>query len=303
MESDYDEIIAKIDKAIITHGIPHYINKWRKIDIPENFDSYDDFLNFLKEYVKAYHYHSFVKSLKQQSEYAIQSRKEHMEKEENGYLPEFKWDTKNKIGTIKFYHFYNGLDEKKNNDAINNITNIVVTNFNDWINKDINGLIIDLREHKGGNMWAHIPSLKNILGNTTLLSFTNIQVTHKDKKWINMRDGEIFHNEEFMSRELKFKKPIAVLVSKNTASSGEFITGIFYKRDNVRMFGDKTKETAGYFSANCGFKITDDIVLFSTIVLCETTDGILHTDEILHVDQKTNNPMTDAKKWIMKEIL
>ena len=290
MKLNYAKIIAKIDKAIINYGIPQYISKWIKIDIPEKFKSYTDFVIFLQKYVKVYHFHSLINSPKLQSD--------NMNQTENRPFPEFEWDLKNKIGTIKFYHFYNSADEKKNNDTANKIIDLVETNLNKWIDRNINGLIIDLREHQGGNMWPHVQSLKNILGDTTLLSFTNKNISHNTKKWVNLRNGKVFHNEKFMSKSIKFKKPIAVLVSKNTTSSGEFIAGIFYKRNNVKLFGEKT---GGYFSVNRGFKINDDILLFLTVALCKTVDGTLHVDERLYVDVKTNNPISSAKKWIMSK--
>ena len=91
------------------------------------------------------------------------------------------------------------------------------------IKKDLSSIIIDLSEHTGGNMWAAIRTLTNIYGETTLLKFTS------SKDWINIANNTEI-NGQFMTNELKFKKPIHIIVSSQTASSGEIIAASFKGR-------------------------------------------------------------------------
>ena len=106
-----------------------------------------------------------------------------------------------------------------------------------------------------------------------------------------------------MTNKLKFNKPIAVIVSNKTGSSGEIIAGIFIGRKNTKMFGKNTNKTAGYFSSNYSGKdteINNDLTLVLTKDFVTTVDGKFHINEVIYVDKKTSTPITDAKKWIIK---
>jgi hypothetical protein len=166
---NYYIIIKQIDNTIQTNGIPYYIKKWKKIPIPNNFNDYDDFLIFLKKYVNEYHFHTYIKS-----EYLynkIQKKYMKQNKIKERPLPTFKFDKINKIGMITFFHFYNSYDEQINVKDTDKIIKLVHKYYIKWHGQNINGLIIDLRNHEGGNMWPHVKSLIDILGDTTLLSF------------------------------------------------------------------------------------------------------------------------------------
>ena len=294
---NYLIIIKQIDNTIQTNGIPYYIKKWKKIPIPDNFNDYNNFIIFLKKYVNAYHFHTHIKS--EQLYNKIQKKYMKQNKIKERPMPTFKFDKTNKIGMITFYYFYNSYDEQINIKDTNKIIKLVHNYYIKW--HDMNGLIIDLRNHEGGNMWPHVKSLIDILGNTTLLSFNNVKTKRTDKKWINIRNGMMYYDQEFMSNKLAFNNKIAVIVSDKTISSGEFITSIFYGRKNVKIFGDKVKKTGGYFSANGSIKINDDITLHFTSSLCTTVNGTFHKDEIIYVDKMTHKPITEAKKWILKK--
>jgi C-terminal processing protease CtpA/Prc len=97
----------------------------------------------------------------------------------------------------------------------------------------------------------------------TLAGFT-------DKKWCNIKDGIVSFKQKFITNKLVFEKPIAIIIGKHTISSGEFITGIFYGRSNVKIFGHKT---GGYFSSNNTIELNDDLIFNFTSSLCTTVDG------------------------------
>lgn len=297
MTNEYHKIINKVDNIIKKEGIPYYLDKWKKPLIPENFKSYEDFLYFLYKYVQTYHSHSFVYSISKTEKYKKQNIKQDNERP----MPEFKYDERTKIGTITYYQFINDYNnEKKTMNDYKKLIKLVQTTLLTWNKKGLNGLIIDLRKHYGGNMWPVVESLLDILGDTSLLSFTNIKAKFSDKKWINIKHGTIMKKDDkLITSKIKFNNPIAVIVSHNTASSGEFITGIFYGRSNVKIFGDKTNKTAGFFSVNKTIKINDDLIFNLTNKLCTTVDGTFHVDEVIRVDKKTSSPITDAKDWIV----
>ncbi len=288
------KIINKIYKLIQTYGIPYYLKKWKKIDIPNKFSSPEEFISFLNKFVKSYHRHSFI--------WLVSPHKSTIQTElESRPMPNFKWDDKNKIGTIIFYYFFNSSIRSENIKSTNEIVRIIHTNFVNWIKLGVTGIIIDLRKHTGGNMWPHVESLKDILGDTSLISFGNTLTEFTDKKWSNIQNNKIVWRQKFISDKLAFDKPIAIIVGKNTISSGEFIAAIFYGRSNVRIFGDKINKTVGYLSSNEVIKINKDISFALTNTLCTTVDGTFHINEYLPVDKMTDTPITDAKKWILSE--
>jgi len=296
-------IITKINKVITKYGIPYYVKKWKKIEVPKNFDPYYDPI-FLNKYVKTYHPHSFTisKFLYNKHNKSIKKNQIKQKNEDERPMPTFKYDQKNKIGMITFYHFITShLTEKEVKKENKKMVRLVEGVLKKWDVDNLNGLIIDLRKHSGGNMWPAIESLKTILGNNvTLLSFSNVKTKKSDNKWVNIKNGKI-NNGKYISNKLVYIRPIAILVSDDTASSGEFIAATFYGRENVKIFGDNTIKTAGALSANTSIKINNDITLFITVTLCTTADGTFHLDECLYVDKKTKTPVTDAKKWIMKQ--
>ena len=104
-------------------------------------------------------------------------------------LPSFYWDKRNKIRRIKYYHFYDNFTKKDEKDKKITIK-LVKNNLNKWLNEDIKGLIIDIRSHRGGNMWVFVVSLSQILGKTTLLAFTNKRLSKKNG-WINNESKKI----------------------------------------------------------------------------------------------------------------
>ena len=146
-------------------------------------------------------------------------------------------------------------------------------------------------------MWPVVYGLSDILGDTTLFSWNNEKTKKNEKKWNNFINGKVKMGK-FITNKLKFTKPIAVIVSRDTSSSGEFIASLFIGRDNTKLFGKNTDKTGGFFSVNGGTDINKDINFILTSSLQTTVDGVFHSNEIIKVDQKTSRPITDATKWI-----
>src|SRR3972149_9823161 len=148
MTSEYYKIIEKVDNIIKKEGIPYYLKSWKKPQLPEMFNTYDDFIRFLNEYVRSYHFHSFIYSISIYNKYTKQPNSNKIKKINDRPMPTFKYDNKTKIGTIIFYHFDNDYRNPKNTDRDHKkLVNMVKNNYRIWSNKGLNGIIIDLRNH------------------------------------------------------------------------------------------------------------------------------------------------------------
>ena len=284
---DSNNIIKKIIELIRENGIPKYIKKFKlSKKIPSRFQNDDKMVNWINNnIIKKYHKHSFLKNnelIKSNIKNEIHPRK----------VPDVFWDDKNKIGRIKYYHFYNSNIESKTQKDKTKTVKLVRKNIKKWLNKDMKGLIIDLRKHYGGNMWVFVESLVDILGDTTLLAFTNKKIT-KNEGWIN----NIRNNTKFLTKELKVKIPISVIFGKDTNSSGEVSAAILKGRINTKSFGEKSN---GKYSVNNNYKINNKYSLILTTTLTQTVDMEFSKDEYLVPDIKTTKPITEAKKWILK---
>ena len=290
-----NQIVGKIDNIITKFGIPKYVKKWHKLSIPNNLFDYGKIIGFLYKYVQKYHHHSFVQSQKLITETSEENSQELLMRP----MPNFSWNDQNKIGTIKFYHFINGYDQNENEQDTNKLINLVKKYIRTWTKNNLNGIAIDLTSHTGGNMWPTVNSLVDLLGNTTLFSWNNQKTKFTDKKWCNQIDGQVKFNQKFLTNALDFDRPIAIIVSNETASSGEFIASIFYGRSNVKIFGDNTNRTAGQLSVNQGFKINKDITLYIPVKLETTVDGVFQDQEYLTVDVNSKYPFDDAADWIL----
>lgn len=307
-------IIKLVDKYIRKYGIPKYVENmknpivlaasWREYCFKKygnKLCTYNDLYNYLNKLVRSYHHHSFVyiKSLEDKSNKNLNEVKiERPINRSSQPLPKFKWDSEYKIGTIIYYHFYLSNNQRQNEKDASQIVNMVKKEINKWKNNNLSALIIDLRKHYGGDMRPAINSLSEILGKTTLFGWNNKMVRYKDKKWVNYNNGSfgsITFNQKFLTNKLAFKKPIAVLVSNKTCSSGEIIASIFSGRSNAKIFGE---ETCGKLSGNTIIMINNDIDLILTISLITTVDEEFIDDEFVIIDKFTNRPIFDAKQWI-----
>ena len=294
----YTKIFKNIKEKIIKNGINIYLKKWKELDLPKSFKNYKDFILFIDAYLKKYHKHTFILSKKIDLIENKKSKKEDKKIINDKKIPDFNYNYKTKIGKIKFYHFYGGNKDKE----FNIITNELQKKINEWNKLGMKGLILDLTKHFGGNMWPVVYGLKDILGETTLFSWNNKKTSKKENKWMNMDSSGKLKHGRFLTDKLKFKNPIAVIVSKDTASSGEFITSIFIGRENCKIFGKNTNKTAGFFSVNGNIKINNDIELVLTQSLETTVDGKFHDNEIIYV-KETTKPLTSAKEYILKNLI
>ena len=169
-----------------------------------------------------------------------------------------------------------------------------------WLRKNMKGLIIDLRKHKGGSFYPFTMAMAPILFSTTIFGWGKEKVEQNEQKWINFDDiMNLLYNQKFLTKELPYDFPIAIIISNKTASAGEFSASIFNGRNNVKFFGKRSK---GLLSVNTTKNINEDIKIVIPTKFLTSVDGYFHKKEYIDVNVETNQPIYEAKKWIINNI-
>jgi len=292
---DSKQIITKIITLIKKNGIPKHIKKFKlPKKIPSTFKNENEMVRWITDNItRKYHKHTtLINNEWSKTNTKDKTMKNIYEKYGNPRkLPDIFWDNKNKIGRIKYYHFWGAYTKTETMKDTNKLVTFVRKTIQKWLKKDIKGIIIDVREHTGGDMWPFTHSLYDILGNSTLFAFTNKKITKKQKGWINNYQNI----NTYKKKELKIKIPIAVIYGKKTMSSGEFGAAIFKGRKNAKSFG---KKSGGYLSANQEYNINDKYTLLLTCTYIQTVDMEFNDSGYLMPDVITDKPITKAKQWI-----
>lgn len=289
-KKEYKKIINKLVKTIGKNGIPEKVKKWKKPELKYDFKTYEEFYRYLFKLARTYDKHTTVINLKSEEKYIKENKIDTRELRRDLEIKILD----NDILYIKFYHYVN--DHMK--DWLKDQEKWVSKNkskLNKMLKKDLKGIVIDLSDHYGGNMWPGVLALSDIYGDTTLFRFTS------EKKWANLISGKLKWGK-LNNNPLKFNKPIGVIVSQKTASSGEIIASTFKGRSNTFFLGDKTNKSGGFFSSNQGFFIDKEqnLNLILTVSLIETVDEKVHTLEYLRV-KKSENPIKEAVSKIKKK--
>lgn len=270
-----DKKLLEINSIINKYGLPHKVKKFNKnqsrilhiLSYLMNTTTHRE-IEYLNFYAQAYDKHTRVIDISKNRIQLPPKQVMNLRKS-----PLLSWN--NNILTIKWFLYLNPNDGtwketldkyvKKNRNLINK-----------ELNKKPNKLILDFTDHHGGNMWASILSMEEIYGETTLLAFGKEKVLKKNKDWFNLINGKDKIGE-FLTKKLKFQKPIEVLVGDGTISSGELAAATFIGRENVIVKGT----SGGWMSVNEGYKINKDYELNLTAYLITTVDGKFHKKEII----------------------
>ncbi|RYE29524.1 MAG: hypothetical protein EOP42_14185 [Sphingobacteriaceae bacterium] len=150
--------------------------------------------------------------------------------------------------------------------------------------KRIRGWILDLRINTGGSMYEMLAGLGLLLGDGKVGGFVD-QHRKPEESWI-LEEGNIYLDSAQVSnipnnvqlKELKRKTfPIAVLLSGQTASSGEVVAISTAGRQNTIRIGENS---AGYTTSNKGFEINSQAGLNLAVDFDADRTGRIYRDYI-----------------------
>ncbi|QPH39675.1 S41 family peptidase [Pedobacter endophyticus] len=170
---------------------------------------------------------------------------------------------------------------------------------------DIKGWIVDLRDNTGGNMYPMIAGLGPLLGSGNLGYFVSpngnkkkltpwsYSATPKKPTTMGIQLDSLY---ELEGKNAK----IAVLIGPHTGSSGEMTAISFIGAPNTKLFGEPT---AGYTSANSGFKLSNGDYLY--LAVSYTADrnkkeyrSKIQPDVFLKAKKGEDTAIESALQWI-----
>jgi C-terminal processing protease CtpA/Prc len=157
---------------------------------------------------------------------------------------------------------------------------------------DAKGVIIDLRENTGGNMYPMITAVSPLLPDGVILKFksrkrmTPITLEYVVKSYQIAPDS---------IGKIPSPTPIAILTSPHTGSSGEATLLCFRGLDNVRTFGGPS---AGYASGNVTHLLADGYKLAITRSCDVARTGEVFCNDPIEPDVPTETPVEEAVRWI-----
>jgi len=146
--------------------------------------------------------------------------------------------------------------------------------------KGVDNWIVDLRYNGGGNMNPMMAGIAPLLGNGFVGYLSNMNNDTLAKWTIR---GENFFWDDYMDIQMEktvlpvAEAKVAVLVSRYTISSGEFLATTFKGRRNTRFFGEAT---GGLTTSTNWVVIGDELIMsLSTGVYCDR-NGIMYEKNI-----------------------
>lgn len=178
------------------------------------------------------------------------------------------------------------------------------------------GWIVDVRGNGGGDMWPMLAALGPLLGEGDLGRF--VRPGSADEFWA-YRAGRALHRrdqgEEVLARVegapvpvLTPLPPVAVLIDRGTASSGEAIAISFRSRAGTRSFGE---HSYGASTATRGFKLPDGANLVIAVSTFGDTRGNVYLkgiapDEPVAIGdqrlERSADPVIDAAiGWLSRQ--
>ena len=147
------------------------------------------------------------------------------------------------------------------------------------------GWIVDLRGNGGGNMWPMLAGLGPLLGEGVVGG--SVEAGGARALWAYEEGVSIYVNEnrdrEPVNRTLAEPfvltgaPPIAVLIDRGTASSGESLALAFRGRPETRLFGERSY---GASTATEGFKLSDGANLVIATAVFTDRDGRAFPDGV-----------------------
>lgn len=177
--------------------------------------------------------------------------------------------------------------------------------------KYLDGIIIDLRRNKRGNMYPMLASISPLLNGDVVGAFYN----GKEKSvWTNDDVISVGEYTPFTFTQAPppiadmSQLPIAVLIGNYTGSSGEMTLISLLGRDKTRTFGMPSK---GRTTANKSIDLSDGAILVLTTDICLDRRGIQYEGSIrpdeqlefswLHYGTDEDLAIQAAKNWLHEQ--
>ena len=159
--------------------------------------------------------------------------------------------------------------------------------------QDARGVVIDLRDNTGGNMYPMIAAVSPLIPDGFFISF-------KGRKFNQPVSLDYVEQMAGITAKKKFKLPdtlsIALLTNELTGSSGEATLLAFRGLKNTRTFGSPT---AGFASANTPILLNDDYMMVLTIGQDVARTGEVFCDDPIAPDVMTDSPLEEGISWIL----
>ncbi len=157
---------------------------------------------------------------------------------------------------------------------------------------DARGVIVDLRNNTGGNMYPMIASVSPLLPEGIVIQFkSRKQTTPISLEYIT----KSYPITEENINKFPPSTPVAVLTDEKTGSSGEATLICFLGLDNVKTFGGPT---AGYPSGNVTHTLSDGYMFAITRSAEIARTGEVFCEDPINPDVNTETPLEDAIAWI-----
>lgn len=163
----------------------------------------------------------------------------------------------------------------------------------DALPNDLQGVVIDLRGNRGGNMYPMIAAVHRFLPDDVILKFSS-------------RKRPMSVNTSFVMKSVGIEKqapidcPVALLTDEWTGSSGEAVLICFRGLANARTFGSPT---AGYCSCNQIYALPGGSQLVLTIGEDIARSGEAFCDNPIEPDVMTETPLEEGLEWLVESIL
>ena len=152
----------------------------------------------------------------------------------------------------------------------------------------LQGVIIDLRGNRGGNMYPMIAAVHRFLPNDNIIQLR----TRRNNMKINV---EYVLKVANVAQQAPINSPVALLTDEWTGSSGEAVLLCFRGLTNARTFGTPT---AGYASCNQSFNLLGGSQLVLTTGEDVARTGEVFCDDPINPDMLTETPFEAALEWI-----
>ena len=172
------------------------------------------------------------------------------------------------------------------------------TLYHKLTSKTYKGIIIDLRNNLGGDIGPMLAGVSPVVPNGKLFEIVNAA----NKSTSVTFQGSVTNNMGTKIDLGKVKKitgiPVAVILNRWTASSGELTALALENNPNVKTFGGNS---AGYTSINDTYTMYNGAQVNITAEKVKKNNGRILFNNKIKPDVQTNKPIVQANKWLLTQ--